>query len=266
MTGTARLDRARRLLDTAPPSPVPGQLDASQAVSRSGWPLPARPWNGLTVLDACCCAGGAAMGWYLAGWDVVGVDIDDQPNYPFPFIRGDAVEYIRAHGHGYDMVHASWPCQYGAAITKGTNRHLRKTYPDLIGPGREAMLAAGRPYVIENPDARPDVTLCGTMFGLPILRHRKFEAHGWFPLALPHTRHRGRVRGHRHGKHYDGPYVAAYGRGGGKATVPEMQAAMGITWTDVRHELTEAIPPAYTRFLAEQAAEQILAERMAVAA
>ncbi|MCX4987151.1 DNA methylase [Streptomyces sp. NBC_00572] len=266
MTGRARLDRARRLLDTAPPAPVRGQLDASQAASRTGWPLPARPWNGLTVLDACCCAGGAAMGWYLAGWDVVGVDLDEQPNYPFPFVRGDAIEYIRAHGHEYDMVHASWPCQYGAAITKGTNRHLRETYPDLIGPGREAMLAAGRPYVIENPDARPDVTLCGTMFGLPILRHRKFEAEGWFPLALPHTRHRGRVRGHRHGKHYDGPYVAAYGRGGGKATVAEMQVAMQITWTDVRHELTEAIPPAYTRFLAEQAAEQILAERMTVAA
>lgn len=245
---------------------VPGQLDHSQASSRTGFPLPARPWNGLTVLDACCCAGGAGMGWYLAGWDVVGVDKDEQPNYPFPFIRGDAIEYIRAHGHEYDLIHASWPCQYGAAITKGTNRHLRETYPNLTGPGREAMLAAGRPYVIENPDARPDVVLCGTMFGLPILRHRKFEAHGWFPLALPHTPHRGRVRGHRHGKHYDGPYVAAYGNGGGKATVAEMQAAMRITWTDVRHELTEAIPPAYTQFLGEQAAEQILAERYGTAA
>lgn len=244
---------------------VHGQLDHSQASGRTGFPLPARPWNGLTVLDACCCAGGAGMGWYLAGFDVVGCDQDDQPNYPFPFIRGDAIDYIRAHGHEYDLIHASWPCQYGAAITKGTNAHLRETYPNLIGPGREAMLAAGRPYVIENPDARPDVVLCGVMFGLPILRHRKFEASGWFPLALPHTPHRGRVRGHRHGKHYNGPYVAAYGNGGGKATVPEMQAAMRITWTDVRHELTEAIPPAYTQFLGEQAAEQILAERYGTA-
>ncbi|MET9555118.1 DNA methylase [Streptomyces sp. NPDC006645] len=206
------------------------------------------------------------MGWYAAGFDVVGIDQDEQPNYPFAFVRGDAIEYIRAHGREFDIIHASWPCQYGAAITKGTNRHLRKTYPNLIGPGREAMLAARRPYVIENPDARPDVVLCGTMFGLPILRHRKFEAHGWFPLALPHTPHRGRVRGHRHGKHYDGPYVAAYGNGGGKATVAEMQHAMRITWTDVRHELTEAIPPAYTQFLGEQAAEQILAERYGRAA
>lgn len=245
---------------------VPGQLDHSQASGRTGFPLPPRPWNGLTVLDACCCAGGAGMGWYLAGFDVVGCDQDDQPNYPFPFIRGDAIEYIRAHGHEYDLIHASWPCQYGAAITKGTNAHLRETYPNLIGPGREAMLAAGRPYVIENPDARPDVVLCGTMFGLPILRHRKFEAHGWFPLALPHTPHRGRVRGWRHGRNYEGEYVAAYGNGGGKATVAEMQNAMRITWTDVRHELTEAIPPAYTQFLGEQAAEQILAERYGRAA
>lgn len=254
------------ILDRPGTAHVPGQLDHSQASSRTGWPLPARPWNGLTVLDACCCAGGAGMGWYLAGWDVVGVDKDDQPNYPFPLIVGDAVEYIRAHGHEYDLIHASWPCQYGAAITKGTNRHLRDRYPNLIGPGREAMRAASRPFLIETPDARPDVVLCGTMFGLPILRHRKFEAEGWFPLALPHTPHRGRVRGWRHGRHYDGEYVAAYGNGGGKATVAEMQAAMRITWTDVRHELTEAIPPAYTQFLGEQAAEQILADRYRAAA
>ncbi|CAL9530463.1 DNA methylase [Streptomyces sp. enrichment culture] len=257
MSAAALLDRAEH---------VPGQLDHSQASSRTGFPLPARPWNGLTVLDTYCKQGGASMGYYLAGFDVVGVDIDDQPRYPFPFIRGDAVEYVRAHGHEYDLIHASWPCQFGAAISKGTNRHLRHRYPNLTPPEREAMLSTGRPFVIENPDARPDVVLCGTMFGLPILRHRKIETHGWFPLALPHTPHRGRVRGYRHGKDYDGPYVAAYGNGGGKATVAEMQAAMQITWTDVRHELTEAIPPAYTRFLGEQAAEQILAERYGRAA
>lgn len=242
---------------------VPGQLDHSQASSRTGYPLPARPWNGLTVLDACCCAGGASMGYYLAGFDVVGVDIQEQPNYPFAFVRGDAIEYVREHGHGFDFIHSSWPCQYGAAISKGTNRHLRHRYPNLTPAGRAALRSTGRPFVIENPDARPDVVLCGTMFGLPILRHRKIECEGWFPLAPPHTRHRGRVRGHRHGTHYEGPYVAAYGKGGGKATVPEMQRAMRIEWTDVHHELTEAIPPAYTAFLGEQAAAQILASRRA---
>jgi DNA (cytosine-5)-methyltransferase 1 len=219
--------------------------------------LPDREPNGLTVLDLCCCSGGASMGYWLAGFDVLGVDIAPRPNYPFPFIQADAIAYVREHGHRYDLVHASWPCQHRAAITKGTNAHLQDTYPDLLPEGREAMLATGRPYVIETTEARPDVVLCGTQFGLPILRHRKFEVHGWFPMALPHTRHTGRVRGWRHGRHYEGEYLAVYGKGGGKATVPEMQAALGIDWTDVHEELTEAIPPAYTLFLGEQAAQQI---------
>ncbi|MGV9227660.1 DNA methylase [Streptomyces albogriseolus] len=219
--------------------------------------LPEREPNGLRVLDLCCCAGGASMGYWLAGFDVLGVDIAPRPNYPFPFVRADAVAYVAEHGHRFDLLHASWPCQYGAAITKGTNAHLRHRYEDLLPAGRKAMLAAGRPYVIENPEARPDVVLCGTSFGLPILRHRRFEVHGWTPLAIPHAPHRGRVRGWRHGRYYEGEYVAVYGRGGGKATVPEMRAALGIDWTDVHEELTEAIPPAYTRFLGEQAAQQL---------
>jgi DNA (cytosine-5)-methyltransferase 1 len=219
--------------------------------------LPDRKPNGLTVLDLCCCAGGAGMGYYLAGFDVVGVDIVPRPNYPFTFVQADAIEYVREHGHRFNLTHASWPCQYGAAITKGTNAHLREQYPNLLPAGREAMLAAGQPYIIETSEARPDVVLCGTQFGLPILRHRRFEVHGWFPLAIPHTPHRGRVRGWRHGKYFEGDYVAVYGKGGGKANVPEMQAALGIDWTDVHEELTEAIPPAYTRFLGEQVAAQL---------
>jgi DNA (cytosine-5)-methyltransferase 1 len=211
------------------------------------------------LLDLCCGAGGASRGYTDAGFDVTGVDIVARPSYPFRFVQADAVDYALDHGHEYDLIHASWPCQYDAAITKGTNHHLRDTYPDLLPAGRAAMLAAGRPYVIENPQARPDVVLCGTQFSLPILRHRRFEVHGWTPMALPHTPHRGRVRGWRHGRHYDGEYLAVYGKGGGKATVPEMQAALGINWTDAHEELTEAIPPAYTQFLGQQAAAQLRA-------
>ncbi|MEU7596407.1 DNA methylase [Streptomyces sp. NPDC039022] len=213
----------------------------------------------LTLLDLCCCAGGASRGYADAGFEVTGVDITDRPRYPYRFVQTDAIEYVRQHGHRYDLIHASWPCQHDAAITRGTNQHLRDTYPDLLGPGREAMLATGRPYVIETPAARPDVILCGTQFGLPILRHRRFEVHGWTPMAPPHTPHRGRVRGWRHGQYHEGDYLAVYGKGGGKATVPEMQAALGIDWTDVHEELTEAIPPVYTAFLGEQAAVQLLA-------
>lgn len=216
------------------------------------------PLHGGSALDLCCCSGGFSRGLRAAGWDVTGIDIVDRPRYPFRFIQADAIQYVREHGHEYDLIHASWPCQYGAAITKGTNARLRDTYPDLLPAGRDAMLAAGRPYIIENPEARADVVLCGTQFGLPILRHRRFEVHGWTPLAIPHTPHRGRVRGWRHGTYYEGDYLAVYGKGGGKASVPEMQAALGIGWTDVHEELTEALPPAYGQFLGEQAAQQLL--------
>ncbi|WP_327376228.1 DNA methylase [Streptomyces sp. NBC_01216] len=209
------------------------------------------------LLDACCCAGGASMGYHHAGFDVTGIDIQPRPNYPFTFIQANAFQYIADHGHEYDAIHASWPCQHDAAITKGTNAHLRDTYADLYAQGRETMLATGRPWIIETTAARPDIVLCGTQFGLPILRHRKFEVHGWTPMAPPHTKHRGRVRGWRHGTYHNGPYIAAYGKGGGKGSVAEMQTALGIDWTNVHEELTEAIPPAYTRFLGEQLITQL---------
>jgi hypothetical protein len=127
------------------------------------------------------------------------------------------------------------------------------THVDLVAPTRELLDASGLPYVIEQPNGRAeirkDLSLCGEMFGLGVLRHRNFELGRWTVARPAHPKHRGRVRGYRHGRFYDGPYVAPYGSGGGKATVPEMQTAMGITWTDVREELTEAIPPAYSEWI-----------------
>lgn len=206
------------------------------------------------LLDLFCCAGGAGMGYHRAGFDVIGVDIVPRPNYPFTFVLADALEYLAwlietRLIYRFDLVHASPPCQHGAAITKGTNAHLRDMYPNLYGPTRELLETTPVPHVIENTYARPDVVLCGEMFGLGVTRHRKIELGGWSTEKPAHVKHRGRVRGWRHGEYFEGPYVAAYGDGGGKATVPEMQEAMGITWTDVRKELTEAIPPAYTEWI-----------------
>ncbi|OEV31543.1 DNA methylase [Streptomyces nanshensis] len=206
------------------------------------------------------------MGYHRAGFEVVGVDIAEQPNYPFTFVRADALEYVREHGAAFDLIHASWPCQHHTALTKGTNKG--RTYPDLIPAGREAMRSTGRPYVIENvpgSTVRRDVTLCGEMFALAVTRHRYFELEG-FTIAPPaHVPHRGRTKGWRHGRYYDGPYFAVYGEGGGKGSVPEWQSAMGIDWTDVRREIAEAIPPAYThwigeRFLAARHVQPALAE------
>ncbi|MEU5189544.1 DNA methylase [Streptomyces klenkii] len=217
---------------------------------------PARP----RVLDLFCCARGAGTGYARAGFAVDGVDIADRPNYPFAYHRGDALDRLTTlittgEIAAYTLVHASPPCQDKCALTVGTNRSRGwgGAHNDLVAPTRELLEATGLPYVIEQPNGRArirrDLSLCGEMFGLGGIRHRNFELGGWATSRPAHPRHRGYVRGYRHGVFRDGPYVAAYGAGGGKATVAEMQAAMGITWTDVREELTEAIPPAYAEWI-----------------
>ncbi|MFI6336219.1 DNA methylase [Streptomyces sp. NPDC050535] len=212
------------------------------------------------LLDLFSCAGGAAMGYHRAGFAVDGVDIASRPNYPFAYHHGDAPERLAAlidsgEIERYAFVHASPPCQAKCALTVGTNqsRGWGGRHEDLVAPTRELLEKTGLPYIIEQPngraDIRRDLTLCGEMFGLGVIRHRNFELGGWTIEQPAHVAHRGRVRGWRHGRYFDGPYVAAYGNGGGKPSIPELQAAMGITWTDVREELTEAIPPAYTEFI-----------------
>ncbi|WP_331720734.1 DNA methylase (plasmid) [Streptomyces sp. NBC_01005] len=226
------------------------------------------------LLDLFCCAGGAGAGYAAAGFTVHGVDIADRPRYPHHFTQADAIDHVRrliATGEirRYAMAHASPPCQAGAALTVGTNSAMGwgGKHVDLVAATRAVLDETGLPYVIEQPTGRApirkDISLCGEMYGLGVLRHRNFELGGWSTPRPIHPRHRGYVRGWRHGIYRDGPYVAAYGEGGGKATIPEMQQAMGITWTEVREELTEAIPPAYTtwlgrRFLAgDRAPEQL---------
>ncbi|MFF7779495.1 DNA methylase [Streptomyces tanashiensis] len=215
------------------------------------------------ALDLYSCAGGAGRGYDRAGLDVVGVDIRPRPNYPFTFVQADALEYLVAliatgEIERYAFIHASPPCQDKCALTVGTNRSKGwgGTHVDLVAPTRVLLEASGLPYVIEQPNGqaeiRKDVWLCGEMFSLGVLRHRNFELGRWSVTQPPHVPHRGRVRGWRHGEFHDGPYVAAYGNGGGKPSVPELQAAMGIDWTDVREELTEAIPPAYTHWIGAQ--------------
>lgn len=217
----------------------------------------------VEVLDLFCCSGGAGAGYARAGFTVTGVDIVNRPRYPHRFVKADALEYLAAlitsgEIRRFALVHSSPPCQAGCALTVGTNasRGWGGEHVQLIPALRELLDAAGLPYVIEQPDGRApvrrDLRLCGEMFDLGVLRHRNFELGGWSVAQPAHPRHRGYVRGHRHGVYRDGPYVAAYGNGGGKATVPEMQLAMGIDWTDVREELTEAIPPAYTEWIGRQ--------------
>lgn len=204
------------------------------------------------LLDLFCGAGGAGMGYHRAGFDVIGVDIAAQPDYPFEFHQGDALEFLASHMGEFDVIHSSPPCQASSALTKGTN--AGRKYVNLIPATRELLAGADCPTVIENvqgSDLRRDLTLCGEMFGLDVIRHRYFEVS--VPVVAPeHIPHRGRVSGMRHGVWYEGPYAAVYGNGGGKGSVARWQEAMGIDWTANRKSIAEAIPPAYTHFLGGQ--------------
>lgn len=235
--------------------------------------------NRPRLLDLFCGAGGAAMGYHRAGFDVVGVDINPQPNYPFEFHQADATA-VFMHSSGiwwtrtdklarplgrFDVVHASPPCQGYSALTTGTNAG-RSARPRLVAATRALLDGADLPYVIENvqgSDVRRDATLCGEMFRLGVIRHRYFEVSGFAYSPPCHQKHRGRVRGWRHGTYYDGPYLAVYGDGGGKGSVSEWQQAMGIDWTSDRVEIAEAIPPAYTEHIGAQMLDALSARAAA---
>lgn len=211
--------------------------------------------NTPKLLDLYCGAGGAGTGYAQAGFDVVGVDICEQPNYPFFFVQMDALDFLKNFGHKFDAIHASPPCQRYSALSSGTNNRV-ENYPDLLPPTRELLDKVGKPYVIENvigADMREDLLLCGLMFDLKVFRHRKFELGGWKTEAPDHPSHKGhRVSGWRHGVCYPGDMVAVYGDGGGKGSVEDWQNAMGIHWTSVKKEIAEAIPPAYTKFIGKE--------------
>jgi len=207
----------------------------------------------VKLLDLFCCAGGAAMGYSRAGFDVVGVDIAPQPNYPFEFIQADALCYVAVHGHEFDAIHASPPCQRFSDLAKRNGN--AQDWPDLIGPTRALLKASSRHWVIENVEGAPlidPVTLCGTTFpGLRVIRHRGFETS--FPLpTLPCGNRHPLVFTHDKRKNHYGKLdqntAFVQVTGGRNATVANKAAAMGIDWMTGK-ELNEAIPPAMTEYV-----------------
>src|SRR5512134_3964137 len=94
------------------------------------------------LLDLFCGAGGAAMGYHRAGFDVVGVDIKPQPHYPFEFYQADALTYPL---DGFDAYHASPPCQRYSTITKYHGKEVTESHPDLLPTTRERLMLAGLP-------------------------------------------------------------------------------------------------------------------------
>lgn len=199
------------------------------------------------LLDLFCGAGGAGMGYHRAGFDVTGVDIKPMPRYPFTFNQADALEYVTEHGHEFDVIHASPPCQAYSRMRRITKRE----YPDLIASTRRALNSVGLPYVIENVEGAPlanYLTLCGTMFGLPLRRHRWFEmSPASYPLMTPCSCQNGVATGRLIGQRLRGPKPANR-RVPPVFTESEKRAAIGVEWMTIQ-ECQEAIPPAYTSFI-----------------
>jgi DNA (cytosine-5)-methyltransferase 1 len=209
------------------------------------------------LLDFFCGAGGCSVGYHRAGFEVVGVDLAPQPRYPFHFIQYDALAFAQAHGHEFDVIHASPPCQKNLRGLNAANRARKRNlnYPDLIPDTRRVCQSSGVPYVIENIEGAElvnAVKLCGSAFGLNVRRHRYFEGNivlfgsgcrhsVWREAKYPtNFRPEGRIIKSR--------VVQVYGNTAGCDLWPE---AMGIDWMTSK-ELAQAIPPAYTEHIGRQ--------------
>lgn len=208
----------------------------------------------IRVLDLFCGAGGCSVGYMrgftAAGLDVeiVGVDSRPQPNYPFRVVQADAMDYPL---DGFDFIHASPPCQlFSRAGHLRAAQGGKASSLDLLTPMRPKIQAAGVPYVIENVPGSPmdGITLCGSMFGLKVRRHRLFESSEMVLRLECRHREQGRPVGVYHVMGDEVPHGGRTAR-----NLEEGQAAMGIDWMTWA-ELKESIPPAYTEFLASQIA------------
>lgn len=202
------------------------------------------------LLDLCCGSGGAALGYHWAGFDVTGVDIKSQVNYPFKFIKADAMNFPLEEMQKYDAIHASPPCGAYTVARHMNPQERRKHYPELVKPLRGLFQETGLPYVIENVMGAPliaSVMLCGTMFpNLKVYRHRLFEAN--FPIPQPpHPKHKNKVAPKERPPEPD-EFMTIAGHFMG---VDEARQAMGgLYWMSTR-DLAEAIPPQYTFFIAK---------------
>jgi DNA (cytosine-5)-methyltransferase 1 len=227
------------------------------------WPL---------LLDIFSGAGGAAWGYYQAGFNVIGVDHRPQENYPFPFLQADAMEVLKVllagrlvpfqHDGGpvipvylrdIAAIHLSPPCQF-ATVYRNNKAHVKQDHPNLIPAARKLAMATGLPYVIENvygarAHLRDPVQLCGTSFGIEVRRHRLFES----PVAIPPVPC-------DHGRFTERKYPGSSNRPNGRtvANIGEyrvplriQQQAIGISWMTLA-EIAQAVPPAFTQYIGEQ--------------
>lgn len=202
------------------------------------------------LLDLFCGAGGAASGYARAGFEILGIDNTPQPHYPFEFIEADALDYARAQGHRFEVIHASPPCQQYSRL-----RSIHKRdHPDLIPAVREILRGSGALWIMENVPGAPlinPVMLCGLQFGLRIFRHRYFESNCclFVPDHIPHGK---QLVG-------TGGFVSVAGHGDSDRgrippdhrSVASWRLGMGIDYM-IQDELAQAIPPKFTEYLGKQ--------------
>jgi DNA (cytosine-5)-methyltransferase 1 len=205
------------------------------------------------LLDLFSGAGGAAVGYALAGFHVIGVDIDPQPDFPFGFIQADVMNLdlgALVASSGAVAIHASPPCQAYSPL----NAYNKLPYPDLVEGTRALLEATGLPYVIENVPQAPllnPIMLCGTMFGLKLYRHRHFESN--MALAAPrHPAHVARCTRNGYLPTPDAPFMTISGGKHSRAWRIKACAEMGTPWMTTVHDVSESIPPAYATFVGGQ--------------
>ena len=214
----------------------------------------------MKLLDLFCGVGLAADGYYAAGFtEIVGVDINPQPNYPYEFIRGDALTWLPEilDGSDFDAVHASPPCQMHTRA-----KHLRKAqggeskYADLLTPTLRALQGQEIPWVVENVPGAPGmenaVVECGSVYGLGVRRHRLFLSN--VPLVGSGCDHK--AQGRPWGV-YHVPNDAIPQGGRTARNVEHGREVMGVDRDVTWQELKEGFPPHYTKHVGEQLIEAI---------
>lgn len=192
------------------------------------------------LLDLFCGAGIGADGYAETGFEVIGVDNKHQPNYPYKFYQGDALEYLAEHGKEYDVIHASPPCPKFSQLTR--LRGKATNHPDLIDKTRQLLISIGRPWVIENVEGAPlrvDLTLCGTMFGIPFPKHRWFELSISVAVLLPPCNH-------------ENLYDPFHGGEDSRQEREKLCNLYGVERFVTRQEVRNGIPKVYTNLIGRQ--------------
>jgi len=230
------------------------------------------------MLDLFCGEGGAGMGYSRAGFDVVGVDNHSGrlERYPFRSVNADALVFLAEHGHRFDMIHASPPCQGYSRGTAALPDRLDR-YDRLIAATRDLLEQTGRPWILENvEDAKPELhnptLLCGRMFGLEAIdddgtplvldRHRLFETSAdlalLVPPHMPHDR-RLQVAGVYGGARRDKVEARKIRKGGYvPPSLDVLRTLIGAPWMSETGCFL-SIPPAFTEHIGAQILEHLRA-------